>query len=129
MARLSEDPARAVAQLGLESYADRPDIAPVLVSRMPLRKMSGPLHKDTVYSARHIKPSGIVAEKKLLTELTAADLVNLVAPETNKQLYDAIRARMSECGNDARKAFSEPFFKPINPDPKKPDKKETRLRA
>ena len=38
VARLSDSPAQAIAQLGLETYADKPEIPPVLVSRMPISK-------------------------------------------------------------------------------------------
>lgn len=112
IARLSSDPARAIEQLGLDSYADKDDIKPVIVSRMPIRKVSGAIHEETIRSAKWIQDSGVSVVKKPLASLSATDLNNLFAPETNEKLYAAIRERMAQYGNNAQKAFAEPLYKP-----------------
>ena len=114
IARLSEDPAQAIAQLSLESYVDKPDIPPVLVSRMPLRKMSGAIHAETIRSAKRVDSDGVSVARKFLTSLKETDLKDLFAPETNQRLYAAIHERMALFGNDANKAFAEPLHKPTN---------------
>ena len=114
IARLSEDPAQAIAQLGLESYADKPEIPPVLVSRMPLRKTSGAIHAETIRSAKRVRSDGVSVVRKPLTALTENDLNNLFAPETNQRLLAAIRERLALFANDAKKAFAEPLHKPTN---------------
>lgn len=110
LARLSEDPAGALASIGF----DEPDARPILVSRMPVRKASGPIHEETMRSAKRLCSHGVSAVRKPLTSLSKADLDNLAAPDTNKKLYSAIRGRMEQFDYDARKAFAQPLFKPTN---------------
>lgn len=110
LARLSENPAEALRSIGIEE----PGAQPILVSRMPIRKASGPIHEETMRSAKRLESDRISAVRKPLTSLSRADLDNLFAPETNERLYAAIRTRMEQFDYDAKKAFAEPLYKPTN---------------
>lgn len=86
----------------------------ITVSRMPIRKHSGAIHEETIRSIRRPnadeKPYSVV--RKPLTSLSVNDLEKMFAPETNEKLYKAIRDRMAEYDNIAKKAFTEPLHKP-----------------
>jgi len=84
----------------------------VVVSRMPLRKTGGALHKDTLRSSKH-QAENRTKVRKPLAELSAADLPNLVALDEDRKLYAAIERRMAEFDNDAAKAFAQPLYKPL----------------
>lgn len=111
-ARLSDDPQQAIAQLGLESYQGVTGLRRVIVSRMPLRRMSGAIHEDTIRSAKRLAADGKSVVRKPLTSLEKGD--KLFAPETNEKLYAAIRERMEQFNYEGQKAFAEPLRKPTN---------------
>lgn len=112
-ARLSDDPAAGIAALDLPAYAsDPPRLRPVMVSRMPVRKARGAIHAETIRSARELDGKKVSVVRRELVDLKAGDLEKLWDPEHNERLYDAIRERMAQHGNDARKAFAEEFRKP-----------------
>lgn len=113
LARLSEDPAQGLADIGLDPYPGAREAKEILVSRMPRRKASGAIHAETIRSIKHLD-KGVSAVKKRLASLSMADLDKLAAPQTNERLYAAIRQRMEEFGGDAAKAFAEPLHKPTN---------------
>jgi CRISPR-associated endonuclease Csn1 len=116
LARLSDDPAARAAELNLESYAqDPPDLSPIMVSRMSIRKASGALHAATIRSVREAEGKCVSALRTKLTELKPADLDFLRDPQTNSALYAEIRRRMEEHGGDAKKAFADPLIKPSKP--------------
>ncbi len=113
LARLSDDPTAAIAELGLASYAeDPPDLKPVLVSRMPIRKADGAIHAETIRSRREVDGQQVSVARKRLVDLKMTDLDKLWAQETNQRLYAAVRQRMEQHGGDAKKAFAEEFRKP-----------------
>ena len=116
LARLSDDPAAALRKQHLLFYStiDLNNIKPIFVSRMPKRKVTGAAHKDTIRSARNID-QGIVISRKRLTELKLnkdGEIEGYYNPESDLPLYNAIKARLLEYGNNAAKAFSEPLYKP-----------------
>src|SRR5699024_7302615 len=43
---------------------------PVFVSRMPKRKGKGPIHEDTIFSAKHIRSDGVAVKKVSLINLS-----------------------------------------------------------
>ena len=59
LARLSAQPAEEIAKLSLESYEDEVHLTPLLVSRMPLRRLRGSMHKDTIRSVKHLVTKGV----------------------------------------------------------------------
>ncbi len=121
LARLSDDPVSEIEKLQLESYKDNPpNIRRVFVSRMPIRKTSGEIHKETIRALRQVEGKPVSVIRKRLTELEEKDLKNLWDPESNKKLYEAIRQRMEEHNFDAKKAFETEFLKPSRDPDKAP---------
>lgn len=94
-------------------------IAPIFVSRMPNRKAHGPIHKETIRSARALE-QGASARKVPLTSLklnkdkSEIEGYDKKAKRDDRLLYEALFARLSEFDGDAQKAFSAPFYKPTN---------------
>ena len=116
LARLTDNPAAALAEMQLQTYEDL-EARPVLVSRMPQRKIGGAIHQETIRSAKWLASEGVSAVRTPLTSLKPADLGRLVAPETNEKLYAAIRARLEQFDDNAQKAFGDPenpLRKPTN---------------
>lgn len=115
-ARLSNDPSRAVADLKIPFYmdADAPPVKPLFVSRMPTRKVTGAAHKDTVKSPKALE-DGLAIVKKPLTALKLdkdGEIVGYYNKASDTLLYGALKARLTEYGGNAAKAFAEPFYKP-----------------
>jgi CRISPR-associated endonuclease Csn1 len=114
-ARLSDDPEGEIAKLNLPSYSeDPPQLRPVIVSRMPIRKLDGAIHAETIRSKRELDGKPVSVIRKRLVDLKPSDLDNLWDPKNNQKLYDAIRERMEQHGGDAKKAFAEELRKPTN---------------
>ena len=111
IARLSSDPVSEMEKLGLQA-PEGTDLRRVIVSRAPYRKALRQLHEETIRSRKHIADTGQSTVRKPLTELTEKGLDCLLARETDPRLYSAIRERMEQYGNDAKKAFAEPLYKP-----------------
>ncbi len=116
MARLSNDPATALRKLQLVYYQNKDIncIAPIFVSRMPRRKITGAAHKATVRGARHIE-DGILLSKTALTNLKlnkGGEIENYYAPESDKLLYEALKAQLKKYNGNAKKAFEQDFHKP-----------------
>ena len=116
MARLSDNPVAALRKQNLLFYStmDLNSIKPIFVSRMPRHKVTGAAHKATVKSARNID-QGIVISKKELTSLKLnkeGEIDDYYNPESDLLLYNALKARLLEYGNNGAKAFAEPFHKP-----------------
>ena len=111
LARLSDDPAQAIAQLSPVSYAeDAPEIRPVIVSRMPVHKAGGALHAETIRAVRVEEDKRVSVVRKPLTSITAADIANLC--DESGLLAKALREQLDQYGGDAKKAFAEPFYAP-----------------
>ncbi|MDR1451540.1 MAG: type II CRISPR RNA-guided endonuclease Cas9 [Helicobacteraceae bacterium] len=83
---------------------------PLFVSRAPQRRNGGAAHKETIYGKSD--SDGVVTQKIKLTALKLSDLDNLIDPERNKLLYDAIRERLEATGGKAQEAFAMPLRKP-----------------
>lgn len=84
-------------------------IRPIFVSRMPRRKVTGSAHKDTLRSPKNFKQG----QSSVRTPLTSLTRKNLIEKGVNldPKLREALLDRLSEFGDDAKKAFSEPFYK------------------
>lgn len=117
MARLSDNPPVALQKLCLLYYSDKDvwDIKPIFVSRMPRHKVTGAAHKATVKGARHLD-EGIALFKKDLINLkldkNTGEIEDYYNPESDRLLYDALKARLQKYNGDGKKAFAEPFYKP-----------------
>ena len=114
-ARLSSNPAVVLKDLQLPMYISgeiKLPTGPIFVSRMPMRKITGAAHKDTVKSPKMLC-EGKTIVKRSLQELTMKSLTeNYFAPESDLLLYNALLERMKQFGGDAKAAFAEPFHKP-----------------
>lgn len=111
-ARLSENPYDEIMHLHLSTYDAEEEIKPVFVSRMPNRKVTGPAHKETIRSA---KMPGNAVVKTVLTELKLnkdGEIAGYYRPDSDRLLYEALKARLEEYGGKGEKAFAEPFHKP-----------------
>ena len=115
-ARLCNDPSRVIAGLRLPFYMeeDAPEARPLFVSRMPRRKVTGAAHKDTVKSAK-AADEGLAIVKRPLTALKLdkdGEIADYYMPQSDRLLYEALKARLRQFGGDGAKAFAEPFYKP-----------------
>lgn len=104
------------ALVSLKNYrgVDLSMIHPCFVSRMPNHKVTGPAHQDTVRSPRHYEEDGIVIAKTALQNLKLKDgeIDGYYKPESDRLLYEALKARLIEFGGDGKKAFKDDFYKP-----------------
>lgn len=115
-ARLCKDPSRVIADLRLPFYMeeDAPAVKPLFVSRMPKRKVTGAAHKDTVKSAKALN-EGFAVIKRPLSALKLdkdGEIANYYMPQSDRLLYEALKARLAAFGGDGAKAFAQPFYKP-----------------
>lgn len=115
---------------------ERAKIKPMFVSRMPRRKVTGAAHKETIKSRfgferdHEVDAEGNIIERKstgrLLTTKKMAltslaydskknttNFENMLGKDKgNKNLYDALVARLKEHDGKGDKAFKEPFYRP-----------------
>ena len=81
---------------------------------MPTRKVTGAAHKDTVKSAKALE-DGLAVVKRPLTALKLdkdGEIAGYYNKDSDTLLYGALKARLTEYGGNAAKAFAEPFIKP-----------------
>ena len=115
--RLSSNPAVTVPDAHIPFYLDHDiPLTPLFVSRAPRRKVTGPAHKETVKSPVALD-DGYVVVKKPLTALKLdkdGEIQNYyeAAKNSDRLLYDALKAQLLKHNGKAEKAFSEPFYKP-----------------
>lgn len=128
--RLSPDPTRLLREIHIPYY-DEHGIRPeaVFVSRMPRRKVTGAAHKDTVKSARALD-EGVVLVRRPLSELKLknGEIENYWQPESDRLLYEALKARLLAFDGNGEKAFAEPFYKPRHDGSPGPLVKKVKLR-
>ena len=111
-ARLSADPRAEIEHLNLPGYDSDEELRPVFVSRMPRHKVTGAAHMETIRSG---KIPGSTVTKTDLTNLKLdknGEIAGYYRPQDDPLLYEALKARLREFGNDPKKAFAEPFHKP-----------------
>lgn len=92
-------------------------VRPIFVSRMPNHKVTGAAHADTVRSPRYYKERGVVVTRTALVNLKLGKDGEIEgyckdAKESDRLLYEALKRQLRMYGNDAKKAFAEPFHKP-----------------
>ncbi len=90
----------------------------IFVSRMPVRKITGSAHQDTIRSIREIDGQTKIIQRIKLKSLTLPMLENMVDKERNFKLYNVLKQRLEEHGGKADKAFATPIYMPVN-DPSK----------
>lgn len=115
-ARLSSDPRNAVRALHSPLYLDDEeiDLSPLFVSRMPKHKVTGAAHKETVKSPAAME-DGLLVVKTPLTKLKLdrdGEIANYYMPQSDRLLYEALKARLAQYDGKGEKAFAEEFRKP-----------------
>ena len=117
-ARMGSNPTQAVLDRKLPFYylsGEPIDLKPIFVSRVPRRKVTGAAHKDTVRSAVMLE-EGCTVSKQSLTALKLdkdGEIDGYYKPESDKLLYEALKARLKQFGGDGKKAFADgKFYKP-----------------
>lgn len=121
--KLSENPEKLAVKyldklngIGYESKEIN-EFKPIFVSRMPERKATGSIHKETIRSARTID-KGYSSSKTELTKLkltadkSAIAGYNEKAKKDDRLLYEALLERLRQFNGNAGEAFKEPFYKP-----------------
>lgn len=109
------DTADSLKTLLADKLSSRPEavheyVTPLFVSRAPNRKMSGQGHLETIKSAKRLD-EGVSVLRVPLTQLKLSDLERMVNRDREPKLYEALKLRLENCGNDPAKAFAEPFYK------------------
>ncbi|HMQ95787.1 MAG TPA: type II CRISPR RNA-guided endonuclease Cas9 [Candidatus Saccharibacteria bacterium] len=121
------------ALIGLGNYDDgfRLSVKPIFVSRMPKRGGKGSTNQETIRSPKVVegyendKGGNVIARKQrvALSSLKLKDLEDSpLKDEYNrtkskdssgmKSLYEILKQRLEDNGDDPKKAFAEPVYKP-----------------
>lgn len=116
--RLSNDPQSIIHSVLLQNYTAEEQLAikPCFVSRMPTRKTKGAAHKETVRSSK-LTNEGLVLSKVSLKSLKLdkdGEIAGYYNPDSDRLLYEALKNRLVQFGNNGEKAFAEPFYKPTS---------------
>ncbi len=98
----------------VESYqnGDVNWVQPLFVSRMPVRKGTGEAHAATLRSPKGWAKSGVTIGRMNVSDLVEKDLPKLVCRHTDPKLYAVLEQRLKEHGNDPKKAWATPVYKP-----------------
>lgn len=125
--RLANDP--TVYSKYFSNYSKDEEVAPLFVSRMPKRKVTGAAHKETIKSPK-AKEDGFTIVKRSLTALKLnkdGEIADYYNPESDTRLYEALKARLAMHGGKGEKAFTEPFYKPTSTGKQGPLVKKVKL--
>ncbi len=116
LARLAANPVEEIKLRCLSSYdtAQLEALKPVWVSRAPKRRNGGPLHQETIRSAKQLM-QGQSAVRVSLQNLKPGDLEDIVGAHDgrNAGLIAALTERFKTFGADGKKAFAQPLYKPL----------------
>lgn len=111
----SNDPQRILSEQFFPNYDGSEQLNPIFVSRMPKRKVTGAAHKATLRKPVKENGQNYVVQKISLTSLKLdndGEIANYYMPQSDRLLYNALKARLTDFNGDAKKAFAEPFYKP-----------------
>lgn len=107
---------------GIANYDEgfRDTIRPIFVSRMPKRSGKGATNQDTIRSPKVVegyennKGEEVVARKQrvALNSLKLKDLYDSPIRQTDPRLYQILKERLDTNGDDPKKAFADPVYKP-----------------
>ncbi|MBQ2712725.1 MAG: type II CRISPR RNA-guided endonuclease Cas9 [Clostridia bacterium] len=118
--RLMDDEAQMRAKLldfNFPTYSDV-DISTVhavFVSRKANHKATGAAHKETVRAERTVEGQKRIVSKVELSKLKLdkeGEIEGYYDKDSDRLLYEALKARLVAFGNDGKKAFAEPMYKP-----------------
>ena len=109
---------RAELRAQLEMFGTYPPEAldtlrPLFVSRAPQRRNGGALHEETIRSSALIH-QGKSHVRTPLQKLNIASLGKIVGADDprNAAMMNILRERLEKFGDDGKKAFAEPIYKP-----------------
>ncbi|MEW5839095.1 MAG: type II CRISPR RNA-guided endonuclease Cas9 [Pseudomonadota bacterium] len=113
---LKPDPALNLEHVSGYDKARAQTVKPIRVSRAPLRRGLGAAHQETIRSAK-LLDQGLSSVKTPLESLKLKDIERIVGFDDprNEKLIEAIRQRLQAHGDDGKKAFKEPLYKPSKP--------------
>ena len=108
-------------------YDVEESIENIFVSRMPIRKITGEAHEETIRSQRTLKDGGKVIVQRVKLQNLSKKIVESIlsdndnddskegifARKRNKKLLQVLRDRL-KINNDPKKAFMEPVYMPKN---------------
>ena len=97
-----------------EWLMDAEYVHPMFISRMENHKVTGTVHDATVKSAKYLR-SGVKVRRVALTDLKLdknGEIEGYYARESDRLLYDALKAQLTLHGGDGKVAFKEAFHKP-----------------
>ena len=107
---------------GITNYDDvfRETTRPIFVSRMPKRSGKGATNKETIRSPKIVegyensKGESVVARKQRvsLTNIKLKYLNDSPIRQTDPKLYELLKQRLDDNGDDPKKAFAAPVYKP-----------------
>lgn len=105
-------------------------VKPLFVSRAPQRRNGGALHEATLRSPKLIN-DGESHTRVDIRKLKLAQLDRIVGADDprNKALIDAIRTRLQTHGDDGKRAFATPLFKPTNNERTAPPVRTVKLKS
>ncbi|MBQ7124409.1 MAG: type II CRISPR RNA-guided endonuclease Cas9 [Oscillospiraceae bacterium] len=109
------NPGEVIREKKLLNYSetDIEKVKPVFVSRMPKHKTTGEAHAATVKSPKAID-EGCLIVKRPLNKLTLdkdGEIKDYYMPQSDKLLYEALKARLNEFGGNGEKAFKDIIFR------------------
>lgn len=111
----SNDPRRILSEKPLPNYDGSEQLKPIFVSRMTNRKVTGQAHEETLRKPLTENGQNYVVQKVPLTSLKLdknGEIENYYMPQSDRLLYEALKARLTAFGGKGEKAFTEPFYKP-----------------
>ena len=132
LARLNTDDPRLLredmARLGTYPETPLASLRPLFVSRAAQKRGSGPIHEETIRSAKLID-KGKSFVRTPLYKLKLADLDNIVGAtfSHNHKMIALLRERLTTHGDDGKKAFADPVFKPSSSDIRGPEIKKVKV--
>ena len=114
----TEEMRARLRELGVEEDVVA-EAKPVFVSRMPRRKGKGPIHKETIYSAKYVQDEGVAVKKVRLADLKLAKdkdgnvcIKNYFRKEDDPATYAVLLEKLIAAGGDGEVAFKEKVYKP-----------------
>jgi len=112
IARTSNDPLNEIGLLKKELPDYSTDIKPIFISHMPRHKVTGRAHTDTLRSPKRFAEN-ISSVRTPLTSLTIKKLKEC-GQYLDPKLYSDLLNQLNLHKDDAKKAFSLPFYKKMN---------------
>lgn len=113
---LTPEPATSLLRIPNYDQERAKVVKAIRVSRAPLRRNLGAAHEETIRSAKLLAEGKSVVNTPL-EKLKLKDIERIVGWDDprNAKLIAAIRERLIASGDDGRKAFDKPLYKPSRP--------------